>query len=276
MNIKTLLTRTASGIVYVSLIVSSILWGKEYFGVVFSLLAICTTYEFHKLTNKQDGVRVMPYLGALMSMLIMCSYNFGNMIGINLADISYIYLTILFVAMILDIFRQDYNPINNVAYLVFGQIYVALPFVGMAYLNNINKMLLLALFIVIWTNDTFAYLTGSMLGKHRMCERVSPKKSWEGFFGGLIGAIVVSVIFAKVTETIFSLGGWIGFAVVVVIFGTLGDLFESLIKRTVGVKDSGNIMPGHGGFLDRFDSVIFSIIPVIIYIFIYKKLFYNI
>ena len=124
---------------------------------------------------------------------------------------------------------------------------------------------LLALFVFIWVNDSFAYLTGSLFGKHRMFERISPKKSWEGFIGGAAFTIAASVIFANYF-TQLPLWGWIGFAILMIIFGTLGDLVESLFKRTLNVKDSGNILPGHGGILDRIDSVIFSIPALFIYV----------
>ena len=137
-----------------------------------------------------------------------------------------------------------------------------------------NYILLLALFVIIWASDTFAYLAGSLFGKHKLFPSISPNKSWEGVVGGLIGALLTAMVFyltvsePTACEISVSLIRWLIFAVVIVVFGTLGDLLESLLKRTVGVKDSGHIMPGHGGLLDRLDSVIFAVIPAAVYIFI--------
>jgi phosphatidate cytidylyltransferase len=134
-----------------------------------------------------------------------------------------------------------------------------------------DKLIVLAIFVLIWVNDTFAYLTGmgtsKTIGNHKMFPRVSPKKSWEGLAGGAVMAVVASVIFSRLTDIVgFSTAVWIGLAIVIVVFGTIGDLCESIFKRTLGVKDSGTILPGHGGMLDRFDSVLFATIGTIMYL----------
>ncbi|MDR2683772.1 MAG: phosphatidate cytidylyltransferase [Prevotellaceae bacterium] len=276
---KTLIIRTLSGTVYVVLIVSAILLNNFYFAAVFGLLAALTTCEFHKLTNRLEYVSVTPVFPAIasFSLFIICSmlhFSSGCKSSIYLSPshiavpiiFAVIYFAFYIFAFILAIFRKKSNPVHNVAYAFFGQIYIAVPFVVMFCIKSgIGKIFLLALFVIIWVNDTFAYLTGSWLGKHKMYERISQKKSWEGFFGGLVGALIAGFVFSKFDANL-NLIQCLVFSVIIAVSGTLGDLFESLIKRTAGVKDSGNIMPGHGGFLDRLDSVIFAALPAFIFL----------
>jgi len=276
---KTLIIRTLSGAVYVALIVWAILWNDFAFAAVFAVLAALTTYEFHKLTNKQENVNALAWLGAICSILLFTSiaepemfrkssisnFPFWFEIGINA------YMVLIFFAFIIEIFRKKQNIMNNIAYLILGQIYIAVPFVCFIIIKSyIGAIYLLSIFIIIWINDSFAYLFGSAFGKHKMCERISPKKSWEGFVGGLFGALIAAYLLFRFAHTEYynalTLWQWLIFALIIVVFGTLGDFFESLIKRTIGVKDSGNIMPGHGGFLDRFDSVIFAALPALIFL----------
>ena len=185
-------------------------------------------------------------------------------------------LMCLIICAVIEMFRKTPNPINNVAYTIFGQIYIVLPFSLMAYILSYNKKLLLAVFVIIWVNDTFAYLTGSLLGKHKLSPKISPNKSWEGLIGGLVGTWGAALLiywleaYAKNSYIPFTVTQWLALGTAIMIFGTLGDLFESMIKRTVGVKDSGNIMPGHGGLLDRLDSVLFATLPAAVLIAIFR------
>jgi len=257
---KNLLIRTLSGAVYVALILFAVFASQWIAVLIFSILAALTTYEFHKNTNKLENVDVNPIFPAIASFVFLFAST--RMPNINFSILFYFVLCLSFI--IAEIFSNKKNPINNIAYIVLGQIYIALPFLLLLGIKGQNEIFLLALFVFIWANDTFAYLTGTTFGKHRMCERISPKKSWEGFAGGLIGALAVAAVFSYF-ETQLSMAQWFGFAILVVIFGTLGDLLESLLKRTIGVKDSGTIMPGHGGLLDRFDSLLLAAPVVCIY-----------
>jgi len=165
--------------------------------------------------------------------------------------------------------REKRNSAQNIAYFAFAHLYITLPFVCLAYIYSMNPLYALALFIFIWTNDTFAYLTGITIGKHKLWERISPKKTWEGFFGGLVFTIFAGIAFHHFTVDFFethSLIKWIGLAIIVVVSGTFGDLFESAFKRKLNVKDSGTILPGHGGFLDRLDSILFAAPAVMVYL----------
>jgi phosphatidate cytidylyltransferase len=166
------------------------------------------------------------------------------------------------------LYREKANPLHNWAYFILGQMYVALPFSLLNFILFIDgwqPIVLLSVFVTIWVNDTGAYLFGVTLGKHRLFERISPKKSWEGFFGGAAMALASGYVFSLLIPQI-SLINWLFFSEIIVIFGTFGDLIESLMKRTVNMKDSGNIIPGHGGLLDRFDSMLLAAPVIFIYL----------
>jgi len=150
-------------------------------------------------------------------------------------------------------------------YSVFAYFYIILPLACLVFIHWLNPLYALALFAFVWVNDTFAYLVGSAIGKRKLFERISPKKTWEGFFGGLIFAVFAGFLFSHLTAD-NNLIKWLGLAVVVVIFGTMGDLFESYIKRNLNVKDSGTILPGHGGLLDRLDSILFAAPAALLYL----------
>jgi phosphatidate cytidylyltransferase len=182
-----------------------------------------------------------------------------------------LYVVILIIA---ELYEKQQDPVAHIGYILLGQCYITLP---LSMLNFIAfttgdagtivycSTFLLALFVFIWINDTGAYLIGSQFGKHRLFERISPKKSWEGFFGGLLFTVASSFLFARFVPEI-PYYHWITLSFGVVVFGTWGDLVESLLKRTLGVKDSGKAIPGHGGFLDRFDSLLLAVYAVLFYV----------
>ena len=276
--------RTITGILFVAVIIFAVFAPFWVTVLIFSAFAALTTYEFHKLTNKQDGVDVNPIIPAIASAVLSLQvfistlyYSETHMSMEHTYALGGAFVLIYFVfflyVLIFELFRNKANPINNIAYTILGQIYIAWPFSLILLIGGAGiwqlEIFMLALFVLIWANDTFAYLIGVSFGKHKMFERISPKKSWEGFVGGLVGALAVAFVFSYFTETHLSTAAWFGFAMLVVIFGTLGDLLESLMKRTIGVKDSGNILPGHGGLLDRFDSLLLAA-PII---YIYMQLF---
>jgi phosphatidate cytidylyltransferase len=267
---KPIITRSLSGIVYVALIVFAIMTNEYVFAIVFAILSALTTYEFHKLTNKQEGVDVNMWLAMIGSIFLFVVFSFAIVLNLHFKLFSIpliLYITLLISTFIIEIFCKKPNSVNNTAYFLLGQIYIAVPFAVAILIFENKPIYLLALFVIIWANDTFAYLAGSAFGKHKMFVRISPKKSWEGFAGGALGTLLTGYVFSLFVSEL-NLLQWLGFALILVVFGTLGDLFESLIKRTIGVKDSGNIMPGHGGLLDRLDSVIFSVIPICIYLIV--------
>ena len=184
---------------------------------------------------------------------------------------------LLVLTFVIEVFRNRQTPIYNIATTIMGTLYVALPMATLMIIPAIlNKVIycsdtwipwvFLFYLLLVWGNDVFAYLVGVTMGKHRMCERLSPKKSWEGFAGGIAGSAAVGAIAASVLGGSYSV--WIGLAIVVALSSVVGDLIESMFKRDAGVKDSGAIMPGHGGILDRFDALIISAPFALIYLWV--------
>lgn len=271
LKLPNFVVRVLAGIVFVSLLIGGILINEYTFISIFSVVTALALYEFYGLMNKTGRASVSKCANSIGGVILfLASYLFFSH-NILAGFVAYaLYLIIVFIS---ELYLKKSDPIQSLAYAMLGQLYIAFPFSIANYLvfpyeaamGEYSYIFILAVFILIWVNDSFAYLTGMLLGKHRMFERISPKKSWEGFFGGLTFAIVASIVYAHFTDYL-SLPGWIGFAIVVVAFGTWGDLIESLMKRTLGVKDSGNMIPGHGGILDRFDSTILAIPAVFIYL----------
>jgi len=263
------LMRTLSGFVFVVLVVGSILWNPIAFVAVFTVITGLAVSEFHKLTNSQEQVQVNTAMSAVGGMVLFaCSYLQASA-NIHFPIYS-IYGLFLVLALIAELYTRKPNPIHNWAYFILGQVIIALPFSLLNFIGFIDHaiykpIILIAVFVTIWVNDTGAYLFGVTLGKHRLFERISPKKSWEGFVGGAIAALVSGYVFSLFIPEL-SLIQWLIFSEIIVIFGTFGDLIESLLKRTVNIKDSGNIIPGHGGLLDRFDSMLLAAPVIFIYL----------
>lgn len=273
---KNFIQRAITGIIFVAVLIGCIIGGPLSFGILFCLISALATVEFCQLMNQQEGVQVNRAICTLGSItLFLCFFFYG----INPAGTSIFipYLAILIYLFISELYLKKRSPINNWAYAMFSQIYVALPFALLNVLafqtastESVSQYLFifpLSIFIFNWMNDTGAYCTGMLFGKHPLFKRISPKKSWEGSIGGAIFCIAAAFAIAHFFP-ILSTGAWVGLALTVVIFGTWGDLTESLMKRQLGIKDSGNILPGHGGILDRFDSAILAIPAAVFYLYI--------
>jgi len=259
--------RTLSGSFFVALIVSSILLSPYTFAPFFALISGWIVYEFHVLSNRQKDITVTPWVGSLGAVLLFLG-SFLSSSGIWHFPVYVIYGFYVVLVLISELYLQRANPLHNWAYFIMGQIYVALPFALLNYILFLDRwqpLLLLSVFVTIWVNDTGAYLVGVSFGKHRLFERISPKKSWEGFIGGALAALLSGYVFSLFIPQI-RLIDWFIFSEIIVVFGTLGDLIESLIKRTVNVKDSGDVIPGHGGLLDRFDSMLLAAPVIFIYL----------
>jgi len=268
--LKDIYIRSLTGIVFLIIVIGSILFDPLAFLLVFSVFNFIGLKEFHRLSNSASNLssKATPEY-YVFGMLI---YFVIGLSGIGYIDVRYIAVifVILFIQIAIELYRK--NPQwRNTTSLITGYIYIALPFGLMNSLfysgaiDEAQSGILIGMFVLIWTSDVFAYLSGSMLGKHKLMERVSPKKTWEGSIGGLIFALIAAYILSLFVPQL-SLVEWILLSIVVVISGTLGDLVESLLKRNAGVKDSGTIFPGHGGVLDRFDAVIFATPMVFVYI----------
>ncbi len=266
--------RTFSGFLFVALIAGSILLSRYYvFVVTFAVICGLTVREFHKLTNQQPDVNVNQWLAIGGAVLLFITSNlYANKTFIYPAFSAYGFYIVM--ALIVELYAKKKNPIHNWAYFIIGQVLIALPFSLLnfiLYINAWQPIILLAVFATIWLNDTGAYLVGITMGKHRLFERISPKKSWEGFAGGAIAALISGYVFSLFLPQM-NLLNWLIFSEIIVVFGTFGDLLESLLKRTIEVKDSGNVIPGHGGLLDRFDSMLLAAPVIFIYLsFIFYK-----
>ena len=271
-------TRTLSAAVYAVLVISSILVSPAcfgghplLFGGLFMVVSTLAVREFHSLVG--SNIKIQSYAMIANALLFTSLYFlfYGDMIwrGLLVA-----YVAILLLTLILHLFDEKVNAIESWGNLCAGQLMVALPFALMNGVLMHNKWLMFALFILLWVNDSGAYIVGSLMakrkgGNHKMFPRVSPAKSWEGLIGGFVFDLIAGYVFFCVGWTA-DMGLWMSllFALVVGVFGTLGDLMESLFKRTLGVKDSGKFMPGHGGVLDRFDSLLLAV-PVVYFFFVY-------
>lgn len=275
---KNLIQRTISGAILVALIIGAILLNVWSFLFIFLIITLLSIREFHQLTNSKQIQTSL--VGSMLGAFLLFLWLFFDTLPPGIIRIDTQLLASLFmvlygfwlmVMIIIELFLKRPNPINNWAYLLLGQLYVALPFsllINVLFISGEWKPIwLLSIFIIIWVNDTFAYVTGTLLGKHRMFERISPKKSWEGFIGGALFALLAGCIFAYFEPSLM-FWQWLIISQIVVIFGTLGDLIESLIKRTVNKKDSGHLIPGHGGLLDRFDSMLLAAPAVCLFLYV--------
>jgi len=272
---KNFAIRLITGVLFVAILVGAILYNPLSFGFLFALIAALTTFEFGVLINNTGEVyisKILSSLGSAYLFLAFMSYGMGT----SGFTIFLPYLIFILFAFIRELYLKRENPIGNWAYTMLSQMYIGLPFALLNLLAfqrdtisdtiSYNPIFPLSLFIFIWLNDTGAYCVGSLIGNHRLFERISPKKSWEGSIGGGVVCILASLALGYYFPFMTYLE-WVGLAVTIVIFGTWGDLIESLFKRQLGIKDSGNFLPGHGGLLDRFDSSLFAIPAAVVFLY---------
>ena len=253
------LKRALSGAVYIILLLSCILYSKESLAILFSILLVFGVYEFAKMTsvNFYAGIVIAGFSYYLL-------YNESYNVLIN--NCITIFTVLISARLLYFLFQKKDKEFDIVTQYLILIGYIIFPFILTNYVpigqKGYNSDILISIFILIWTNDTFAYLVGKNFGKNKLFPSVSPKKTIEGFIGGLLFSVIGGILLAKYFIEAKYVYFWIIIAIIVSIFSTLGDLIESKLKRVAGVKDSGTIMPGHGGILDRLDSIIF-VIPFI-------------
>lgn len=276
---KNIVARSLSGIVYVAVIVAAVLagsWCMYFLSLLFTLAGTCE-YQ-HLCEDKSEEcisppIRAFDLMGAVLVWALLPLPQFVSLfaetplesLGATLSAymIVLVLLAIYFIGrFFFAVFDSSEDPWSNLGRSILGIVYIAVPMTVLNMISDstlMNRLGVLMMFVLIWLNDTGAFLVGSSFGKTRLCERLSPKKSWEGFWGGMGICLVAAIIFALCTGG--NVLAWAVFGLLVSATATVGDLFESLLKRSAGVKDSGKLIPGHGGILDRIDSLLF-VIPV--------------
>ena len=275
-KVKNLIIRAITGAVFVAIMVVGISFRPDVMILLFAAITGLTIWEFTGLVNQSENVAVNRFISTAAGIYFFLAVA-GYCSGLTPSAAFVPYL------LVSELYLKQTNPINNWAYTMLSQMYIALPFSMINVLafrstpdGNVTFewLLPLSLFIFLWTNDTGAYCSGSLLGRHKLFPRISPGKSWEGSIGGAVFVMIAAAIiyFLNVGQTDGLVAGmplwqWLGLGLVVVVFGTWGDLVESLFKRTLGIKDSGNILPGHGGMLDRFDSSLMAIPAAVVYLY---------
>lgn len=278
---KNLIVRTVTGILFVAIMVAGFL-NPHAMIFLFAIITGLTLWEYTGLVNDVDDVcvnRGISTVAGVYLFVAVAGWRTG-MVDNFIVFVPYL-LTIVYL-FVSELYTGNKNAVNDWAYTMLGQMYIALPLSMINILAfetspdmtvaSFDMLLPLSIFVFLWANDSGAYCFGSLFGKHKLFPRISPAKSWEGSIGG--GLLVVAVAVALgwyanngVESTQLSIAGWVGLGLTVVVSGTLGDLVESLFKRTLGIKDSGNILPGHGGMLDRFDSSLMAIPAAVIYLY---------
>jgi phosphatidate cytidylyltransferase len=258
--LKNLLIRTLTGTLYLTVFIIALIAGKYSFAALFLAISLIALREFYNLVVIA-GYQPLQYLGMftggilfLLAFLI-CSLGWSSSVILFIIPL----IVLIFIA---EIFRNQSNPLSNISLTLLGIFYISLPFTlfnrfAFYFNQEYTYRIILGFFILLWMNDVFAYVFGVAFGKHKLLERVSPKKTWEGFIGGTVMTLITAYFFGG---AFFSLNriDWIFIGLIISVAGVFGDLAESLFKRAASLKDSGKVLPGHGGMLDRIDSVLFS------------------
>lgn len=280
---KNLIVRTITGVLFVAIMIAGFLQ-PEGMIALFALITGLSVWEFSGLVNEIDGVETNRFIETAAAVYLFLAMA-GFCSGITPSGVFIPYLLTVVYLFISELYTKSENAVACWAYTMLSQMYIALPLstINVLVFREVGGMVIynylvpMSVFIFLWTNDTGAYCSGSLFGRHKLFPRVSPGKTWEGSIGGgllvLVAAAIVGYI-ENTTQAQMAQAGltlnmlqWMGLGLVVVFFGTWGDLVESLFKRTLGIKDSGNLLPGHGGMLDRFDSSLMAIPAAAVYLY---------
>lgn len=282
-----LLVRSLTGIIFVAVMAGGMLGGAATFALLFAAITGLTTWEFCTILNRRRALQINRLITTMAAVLLFMAVD-GYFLGMDGVGIFVPCVLSLFFLMASELYLRRPDPLQNIAYALMAQLYIALPFALLStvtletsdsqiYTMKYCSVIPLSIFIFLWASDSGAYCFGSLLGRTPLFPRISPHKTWEGSIGGGLTAIAASQIIAATVDAdaphfyidtpLANHLAWAGLAIVVVTAGTLGDLVESMIKRQLGIKDSGHILPGHGGMLDRFDSSLLAIPAAVAYIY---------
>ena len=266
-----MLQRAITGFFFIAVLIGATLLGQEVFIAFFSLLGVGCLYEFYTLFSKgKESVKPNIYMGLLTAIVL------GILVGLHCIGwipFAKVWLVVPMFSLILIValFQKREKPFDDIAYTALGLGYAFLPFLFFGALGFIrgafNPYIPLGFLIILWSNDTGAYLAGRSFGKHKLFERISPNKTWEGFVGGVVFALLIAINLERYFGSLEK-WQWASVAIIIGVFGTLGDLVESMLKRSLGVKDSGHILPGHGGLMDRFDGLLLAAPLVFLFLLI--------
>lgn len=271
-----LTTRLITAIVFVSVMLGGIFGGLIPYAILFTLLLALCLWEYLGLVLGQDHtdfpVRSIAGLGMGLAPHLLLIVHRAQWVVLSNQQIYLLlifYLLGLFTLFVLELFSHSREPFRNLAFVFMGILYISLPLSLLNFLTihdgQYDYTYLLGIVLLTWSNDTAAYVVGSRFGRRKLFARISPKKTWEGSNGGALVTLAVGLALHVIFPQ-FSLYGWLGLSLIVIVFGSIGDLVESMLKRSIKVKDSGNLLPGHGGLLDRFDSFIFCLPFAVAYV----------
>ena len=270
---NTMLVRILTGAAFGIILLGAILYGHTSFAALFTLVSMLAVNEMSNLIHEYKKTTFSTLIAVIGGGYLFFTMYAITHLGItNYTALFAPYLLLMVYTFVRELYKKEGSSLDNYAYFVLTQLYAALPFALLNVLSTVgaeggtySHMLPLAIFVFIWCNDSGAYFVGCSIGRHKMWERVSPKKTWEGTIGGVVVAMIAGYVMS-VFFTQMNVWQWMGLAAVVAVSGTYGDLIESCMKREMGIKDSGNILPGHGGMLDRFDSTILAVPCALIYL----------
>lgn len=268
-----LLVRILTGAAFGIILLGAILYGHTSFGALFTIVTMLAVNEFSNLIHEYKKTTFSTLIAVIGGGYLFFALYAKTHLGVTDTTILFApYALLIVYVFIRRLFNTEGSSLDNYAYFALTQMYAALPFALLNILSTVgatgdtyNYALPLAIFVFIWCNDTGAFFVGCSIGRHKMWERISPQKTWEGTIGGIVVAMIAGYVMSAF-YTQLNVWQWMGMAMVVSVAGTYGDLIESCMKREMGIKDSGNILPGHGGILDRFDSTLLAAPCAIIYL----------
>jgi phosphatidate cytidylyltransferase len=257
---KTLLTRSITGLFFAVTLILSVGMSEISSAILFLIVCIAGMFEFFRII-KPSGIRPHIVFAVIAGVLIHLLFFLMNKDLIAPAAIGLL-IPLFFIPFILELYRASESPFSNIGYTLISLIYISLPlalFSSTGYKEGVySPHIPLGILFIIWASDSGAYVVGSLIGKNKLFERISPKKSWEGSIGGGIFSLGVAYLISLYFTELDS-SHWMVLAAIVIVSGSFGDLIESLLKRSLHIKDSGSILPGHGGILDRFDALMYAV-----------------